>query len=424
MVGLANHLRDEVALADQLFDELRAHTGDPPGVTRASYGAGERYAHARIAALARTLALEVTTDVAGNLYATLPGRDRAAPTVMIGSHLDSVPHGGNYDGAAGVVAGVAALARCRAAGWTPAQDITVMGIRAEELSWFPSHYIGSRAAFGRLPADVLDGCVRFDSGRTLADHMREEGFDPDAVRRGEAHLRRDAIRCYIELHIEQGPALVGAALPVGIVTGIRGNLRYKHCRVLGAYSHAGAVPRQHRRDAVMAATAFVHALEQHWLAREAAGTDFVCTVGQLFTDASQHTMTKIPGEVRFTMDIRSDDNAVLMDTHAELVATAARIAAARRVDIDLGAYMNAPPARMDGDLRALLWERARALDVPAMDMASGAGHDCAVFANEGVPSAMIFVRNDHGSHNPDEAMAIADFAKGLRLLVGLIESLG
>jgi N-carbamoyl-L-amino-acid hydrolase len=162
---------EDHALAAMLFERLRAGSANPPGITRASYGEGEQMAHDLARATALQLQLEVITDFAGNLYMTLPGRDRSAPAVMMGSHMDSVPHGGNYDGAAGVVAGLVALARLRRLGRTPQCDLTVMAIRAEELSWFPAHYIGSRAAFGRLPAEALEA-VRFDTGRKLAAHMR------------------------------------------------------------------------------------------------------------------------------------------------------------------------------------------------------------------------------------------------------------
>jgi N-carbamoyl-L-amino-acid hydrolase len=218
--------------------------------------------------------------------------------------------------------------------------------------------------------------------------------------------------------------LVKQDVPVGIVTAIWGSIRYKHCRVIGEYSHAGGVPRRHRRDAALAAVDFVHALEEHWLERERAGTDFVCTVGQLYTDATHHTITKIPGDVRVTMDIRSDDNAVLLATHDHLTGLAHRIAAARNVEIALGPYTNALPARLDGALQDMLREQAARHRIPTFELASGAGHDCAVFANQGVPCAMIFVRNQHGSHNANEAMAIADFGEALRLLVALLEALG
>ena len=413
---------EDHALAARLFTHLREHSIDAPGVTRASYGAGERMAHALARDTAATLQLEITTDFAGNLYMTLPGRDRTLPSIMIGSHMDSVPHGGNYDGAAGVVAGLTALARLRRQRRTPRLDITVMAIRAEELSWFPAHYIGSRAAFGRLPPEALNA-VRFDTNRSLREHMREEGFDPQAVERGQRHLDPARIGTYIELHIEQGPALVEWQKACGIVTAIRGNLRFKHARVTGEYGHAGAVPRLARRDALFAATEFASRLEGLWLERERAGDDLVCTVGQFFTDSEVHTMTKIPGEVRFTMDIRSHDDATLTQMQTQLGTMAQEISARRKVLIDTGTPIRANAAVMDAQLRAKLGQIATAQQIDAPDIASGAGHDCAVFAGEGIPCAMIFVRNDHGSHNPNEAMEMADFGEACRLLFGLLDRL-
>ena len=413
---------NDLALSSSMFDELRSKSLDPPGVTRASFGAGERMAHALARRVATDLQLEIATDFAGNLYMTLPGQDRQAPAVMMGSHMDSVPHGGNYDGAAGVVAGLTALARMRRLGQQPKMDVTVMAVRAEELSWFPSHYIGSRAAFGRLPADALD-VLRFDTGRTLASHMAEEGFDPEQVRQGRRHLDPQRIHAYIELHIEQGPSLVDMQKACGIVSAIRGNLRYKHPVVTGEYGHAGAVPRLQRRDAVFAAVEFAAALEAYWLQCEAAGRDLVCTMGQFFTDAAVHTITKIPGEVRFTMDIRSYQDSILMDTRQRLLEIAQDIGKRRNVRIDLGEPTHAQAATMDAGLRAILHTVAGEAGIDAPDIASGAGHDCAVFAGEGVPCAMIFVRNNHGSHNPDEAMEIEDFGQACRLLFGLLDRL-
>lgn len=417
-------LEPEILRSDQFFSEMRERTADLPGVTRPSFGEGEHVAHGLAADWARFLDLEITHDHAGNQYMTLPGRDRAAPRIIIGSHMDSVPHGGNYDGAAGVVMGLAALARLRGLDRKPAQDITVMAIRAEEACWFSTHYAGSRMAFGLLPLEEYDACTRVDTGRSLAAHIKEAGFDPEPLKAGEAWLKPDRIRCYIEPHIEQGPALIGAGLPVGIVTGIRGNLRYKHCRVEGVYGHAGAVPRDHRHDAVFAAAEFAGVLERHWLDREANDKDFVCTIGEFWTDPTQHTMTKISGDVRFTMDIRSEDNGVLLETDAYLREMAKRISCQRGVTLDLGAFTNAEPALMDLKMRATLRDKADALGIPYMEMASGAGHDCATFANQGIPSAMIFVRNDKSSHNPEEAMEIADFGEAARLLGALLDDLG
>ena len=414
---------EDVAVAADFLDYLRENSLDPPGVSRASFGPGERMAHARLAEVARGLGLMLQTDFVGNLFVTQPGREPSLPVVMIGSHLDAVPHGGNFDGAAGVAIGLGVLARLRRHGVPPTRGVTLLAIRAEEMSWFPTHYIGSRAGFGLLPADSLENVFRSDSGRSLASHMAEEGFEPERISKGEASLSAAQIHAYIEPHIEQGPVLVDAGIPVGIVTAIRGNLRYKHCSVRGTYGHAGAVPRVARRDAVMAATAFVQQIEAYWLAREVASADFVATVGQFFTNASQHTITKIPGEVHFTLDMRSENNAVLMAAHAHLSVKAREIAEARHVSIDLGPYTHAQPASMDGGLRARLRRLAVAHGIPAMELPSGGGHDCATFANQGVPSAMVFIRNDKGSHNPDEAMEIADMAQALRLVAALVDEI-
>ncbi len=413
-----------IDLAASLFDRLATETATPPGVTRASFGAGEQFAHALVADAVRDLGLIVTDDIAGNRYMTWPGHDRALPRVFIGSHLDSVPHGGNFDGAAGVIMGLAAIRALKDGGFEPQRDIVVMAIRAEELVWFPTPYAGSRMAFGLVPAEEYEGLVRSDTGRTLADHMRELGFDPDALREGARPLDPATIEIYIEPHIEQGPHLVGLGKPVGIVTGIRGNLRYPNCIVRGTYGHAGATPRAYRHDAVFAATDFARAVEDAWDDHERNGRDFVATLGQFTTDARHHGMTKISGEVRFTMDLRSLDNDLLLETDRRLRERAREISKARRVEIDLDIYRNAPPAIMDQNLINLLEEEAKASGIDAVTMPSGAGHDCATFAWQGIRTAMLFIRNENGSHNPDEAMAMDDFAEALKLLVRALRRVG
>src|SRR5690349_18295200 len=188
------HDRPELARAERFLADLRASTADPPGVSRASYGDGEQIAHDMARGWGEEIGLAADVDFAGNLYLTLEGTDRALPRVMMGSHMDSVPHGGNYDGAAGVVAGLTALQRLRRLNVHPRMDVTVMAIRAEEVSWFPAPYIGSRAAFGLLPATVLDDVVRFDTGQPLASHLASRGFDPDSIRRGARYLDPAGIR--------------------------------------------------------------------------------------------------------------------------------------------------------------------------------------------------------------------------------------
>ncbi len=192
-------------LAVSLFDQLRRDGLDEPGVSRDPYGRGEQRAHATVTVTAEQLGLTIERDAAANLYMTLPGRDRAAKRLIVGSHLDSVPHGGNFDGAAGVVAGLVAVAALQRAGITLHNDLTVMGIRAEESIWFQVSYIGSRSALGTLPDGAL-GVRRIDTGRTLAEHIAECGGDPDALRAGNRFLDPASLAAYLELHIEQAPS--------------------------------------------------------------------------------------------------------------------------------------------------------------------------------------------------------------------------
>jgi N-carbamoyl-L-amino-acid hydrolase len=410
----------EIEKARDVFNKIREHSLDPPGVTRISYGEGENFAHRAVAEWAAELALEVTYDYAGNQYVTLPGRNRSAPRVIMGSHMDSVRHGGNFDGAAGVICGMAVLHRLYKLKQRPECDLSVMAIRAEEIVWFPCHYAGSRMAFGLLEPAEYDDVRRSDSGRTLAQHVDALGFDSDALKSGKAFLSPDQIECYIEVHIEQGPVLQNAGLALGVVTGIRGNLRYRYCHVDGAYSHAGGIPRKFRRDAVFGFVEFAHFVESYCLDLEEGGKDIVFTIGEAYTDPSNHAITKVPGRVDFKMDIRSIDNDILLKLDQDLRAEAERISAKRDITVELGDVSNAQPAVMNEQLRIGFHKQLGKMSIPTMDIGSGGGHDCAVFAEQGVNSAMLFIRNDGGSHNPDEAMEIEDFARATDVLAGLL----
>ena len=181
MVGGVTLVQPDLELAGSLFDALSRATRQGRGIVRDSYGSGEEIAHDIMRSAASRLDLEISIDAIGNLMMTHPGRDRSAARVIIGSHLDSVPQGGNYDGAAGVVAGLCALSALKTAGIEPAYDLTVMGIRAEESAWFDVPYIGSAGAFGLLDPASLS-IKRSDNGRTLESALLERGFDPQAIR--------------------------------------------------------------------------------------------------------------------------------------------------------------------------------------------------------------------------------------------------
>lgn len=415
MVGGLTLVQPDLELAASLFDSLSRATRRGRGIVRDSYGPGEQAAHDIACSAAETIGLEVSVDAIGNLTMTLPGRDRGAPRVIIGSHLDSVPQGGNYDGAAGVVAGLCALSALRESGFEPPHDLAVMGIRGEESAWFDVPYIGSGGAFGLLDPASLS-VQRSDNGCTLESALIEGGFDPQAIRARRRLLDPSQIRAYLELHIEQGPTLVAKGLPAAVVTGVRGCKRFRNARCIGEYAHSGAVNRPYRHDAVAATVALLHHMEAVWLQQEDAGADLVVTAGELYTDPAMHGPSKIAGETRFVLDVRSVSDATMDAVAAEARTAAARIGKAYGVSFDLGPASDSPPAVMDARLRARLMSL---LDQP-FEMPSGAGHDAAVFAKVGIPTAMIFVRNERGSHNPEETMALEDFEVATRALLGLV----
>jgi N-carbamoyl-L-amino-acid hydrolase len=405
----------DIALAERLFDTLAEKTRDTRGVTRAAYGDGEQLAHDLVAAEARKIGLQTTVDAAGNLYVRLPGSDPGGRAIIIGSHLDSVPMGGNFDGAAGVLAGLAVVAGWQNAGFRLAYDVTVMAIRAEESNWFPHSYIGSKSALGLLPATALE-LKRSDTGRSLADHMAALGFEPEQVRAGRPQIEPWNIRAYLELHIEQGPILVETQQPAALVIGIRGSFRYREARVLGEYAHSGAVPRKYRRDAVVGAADLIMCLQQEWLRFEAEGHDMVFTVGMLATDPGQHAFSKISGDVSLSIDVRSHTPTTLNAMRERALDIAGEVAQRNRIRVDLGPLTGSTPAIMDRGLLDTFGAAVHRVGVPCSEMECGAGHDAAVFAGAGVPTLMLLVRNQNGSHNPDEAMDIADFAVATRIL--------
>ncbi|WP_372620923.1 hydantoinase/carbamoylase family amidase [Falsiroseomonas sp.] len=403
------NLTPDVALAEKLFDELRSATFDGVGITRAAYGEGERKAHAIVRAAAEAVGLETRADPVGNLLMTLPGSDRAAKRVLLGSHLDSVQSGGNYDGAAGVLTGLAAVAGMKRAGFVPARDVTVVAVRAEEAgSWFPISYPGSRGALGLLqPAELQ--VKRQDSGRTLADHMREDGFDPSFVENGGKTFSAADTAAFLELHIEQGPVLDVEGIPVGIITGIPGSRRLRAARVLGEYNHSGATPRKYRRDAAAALAELAHRVDERWMELEAQGHVLVCTFCVMGTTA-EAGFTKIAGEAQFQLDVRSvNPHSVdaLMETLYDIVPG---IEARRGVRFELGRETASRAAPMDAGIQAGLKRAAEQLGIQHKVMASGGGHDAAAFVQAGIPAGMLFVRNQNGSHNPNEAMLMEDFA--------------
>jgi N-carbamoyl-L-amino-acid hydrolase len=403
------------ALAAALLEDIRLLSEDLPGVTREAYGASETATLEYLSATAAKHGMRASLDRAANLVLSLPGDDLALPGLLIGSHLDSVPHGGNYDGLAGVAAGFLCLAGLVRDGVTPPCPVRVIGLRCEESAWFGKPYIGSSLALGLLDPAFLSTPHRSGRG-TLYERLKGVGADAEAAARGEALMDTRSVAAYMELHIEQGPAMTAQGTPVAAVPGIRGNVRFPEARITGQAGHSGAVPRELRRDAVFAFAEFVTVLDRLWADMLMEGRDLAVTCGVAHTDPAHEAMTRIPDEVRTCLDVRSLRQGDLDEFLERLAPRLGGIEARRGVSIDLGKRLSSAPAVCSPRLLDRLKACQRELGLATAEIPSGAGHDAAMFAKAGVESAMIFVRNANGSHNPAEAMDLDDFMAGVELL--------
>jgi N-carbamoyl-L-amino-acid hydrolase len=393
-------------MVQSLLDGVARIGADPPGITREAYGRGENEAMALLAGAAQALDLECSFDAGANLTMRWPGSDPEAPPLVVGSHLDSVVQGGNFDGAAGVIAGLAAVAALQSSGVRPRAGIEVMALRCEEAVWFGLGLIGSRSLLARLPAGALD-LPHARSGLTLGQSIAACGGDPARLATGVPLRDPRRLGAYLEVHIEQAPQLIEAGQPVAICLANPGNVRHPHIRITGEDAHTG-LPHRFRRDAALAGAEFALALERLWLEEDRAGRPMAVTIGRFHTLADRHAMTVVPGQFELSLDLRAYEPAHLANLEARLQAIAAEVAAARDVSIELGERSAAAPGAMDAGIIAGFARAAGKLGLAAPRLNSPGSHDANNFAAAGVPTGMLLVRNANGSHNPHEAMETDD----------------
>jgi N-carbamoyl-L-amino-acid hydrolase len=398
-----------------MFSEISELSRDPEiGITRESYGAGENAAIAYLSQFARDNGLLVRSDCAGNVIFQRADDD-GQPAIWIGSHLDSVPQGGNYDGLAGVIAGLLCLCRLDQQAVRTPRPIRVLGLRGEESAWFGKSYMGSRALMGGLTSNDLALVNRF-SKKTLGEAMQAVGADLDAIRSQQWLIDRQQFAGYLEVHIEQAESLEKMGQAVGIVPGIRGNLRHNLVRCLGEDGHSGAVSREDRHDSVFAVSELVAHIDRLWGEWLNDDRDLVVTVGTLGTNAAHHAVSRIPGEVNFSLEIRSLHQTTLEAFHALILDEVRQIEEHRQVRFEFDKRIDTQPAAMHEPWVEAFVRTTREHGWEGVLTPSGAGHDAAVFANAGIPSAMLFIRNQHGSHNPHEAMVLDDFIEATEVL--------
>jgi allantoate deiminase len=392
--------------------DLARFSADPDGLTRLYLTPAHRAAALQVMAWMEEAGLEARLDAAGTVVGRCEAAFPGAPTLLLGSHIDTVRDAGRYDGNLGVVAAIAALRALREAGERLPFAVEVLAFGDEEGVRFPVTLTGSRALAGLVEPAAL--AARDRDGVSLAEALTAFGGDPA----GLGSLARDpaSLLGYLEVHIEQGPVLEDAGLPVGIVTAIAGASRLA-VTVEGRAGHAGTVPMRLRRDALAAAAEMVLAVEA-----EAIGTpDLVATVGQI--EVPRGAVNVIPACTRFSLDLRSPSDAVRRAALARLRATFDAIAARRGVAVEAVAGYDQPAATCSPRLMEAVADGVGRLGLPPLRLTSGAGHDGLALAGL-CPIAMIFVRCAGGlSHSPAESVTEADVDVATRLLVDVLRHL-
>jgi allantoate deiminase len=393
-----------VSTVRERLDRLYA-IGGGDGADRPGLSAAEEEAYVLVEGWMREAGLATSRDAAGNLFGRLAGRDPELPEVWTGSHLDSVPAGGRFDGALGVLAGLEALSRLTA---PPARTVAVVAFRDEEGWRFGEGFFGSRAATGTLTPATL--ARRDAAGVSVAEALDAIGIDsegaPDAAHRLPA--------AYVELHIEQGPVLAAADAPVGVVSSIVGLVELG-VTFEGSAGHAGTTPMAARRDAGLCAAAFQVAAA----AAARALRDAVATVGTL--TLSPGASNVVPQQARLVVDARAPDDGRIDELETALRAAADGAAAEHGCSVDVVRLSRTSPVVSDPLVTRTL--RAVAPDAPVLP--SGAGHDAQILGVAGVPVGMIFVRSLAGgvSHSPLEDSSNDDVEAGVEVLASALPAL-
>ena len=378
---------------------------DEGGVTRLSYRAEHTEATRLTARWMQEAGAEVGLDRWGNLFGVVPGSGRALPPVAAGSHLDTVPNGGIFDGALGVVAAVEVAAALREAGVVLRHPLLLLSFAEEEGVSFGLGCLGSRGVAGRLPnlASLTDR-----TGRSAVDAIRD--FDPGVLRREMPA----PITAYLELHIEQGPVLERQQAPLAAVDAIVGIARMSFA-FLGEPNHAGTTPMHLRRDALWGAADLVARVREIARGTEgrAVGTTGQCTV-------LPGAANVIPGRAEVTVEVRSADARLLDDLCAGIVAAASACAARYELRVEHRPWWTEPPVPLDPRVRGAVAQAASDLEWPLVTISSWAGHDAKILARV-APTGMIFVPSMRGiSHSPLEQTAWEDVTRGAQLLCGAV----
>jgi allantoate deiminase len=374
-------------------------TEEPGRITRRFLTPPVRAVHEYLRVRMQELGMQVHVDAAGNLRGLWQSQNASGKRLVMGSHIDTVPDAGAYDGVLGVVVALEWVRIAKELKFPI--NIEVIAFSEEEGVRFGVPFIGSRAVAGRFDEDILE--AKDSDGVTLEAAIRAFGLDPGLI--GKAELDKDAVG-FVEVHIEQGPVLESESLSVAVVTAIVGQTRLTF-EFIGNANHAGTTPMRLRHDALAAAAEWIAKVETLALATDG----LVATVGKVVVEPNAGNV--VPGAVKVSLDVRHAIDSTRKEAIEKLIESADAIAARRSLTVKRTRQMDQPAVPMDERLTSFLADAIEAVGLPVKMMSSGAGHDAMVMAAR-VPTAMLFLRSPGGiSHHPAEAVLEGDVEASL-----------
>lgn len=397
-----------------ILEELSLFTATPgAGTTRLSYSPEDQLARTYLKKQMEQVGLKVREDAVGNIYGRLEGKDASLPAVMVGSHIDSVPNGGSFDGPVGVVAGLEVAALFQENQLQPVYPLEVIAMVEEEGSRFGSGLLGSRMLAGQVSAENLTS-MKDKDGISVNEAMLALGFNGNQLT--EARRTAKDVKAFIELHIEQGPVLEEAGEDVGIVETIVGMTEIK-VTIHGRAGHAGTTPMNARRDALAATVQIVAELPQ--LAMDAAEAT-VLTIGKLTVYPNGANV--IPNTVVFTVDVRSKSEACVQSV-IQQVKTIIQIKTPKGITAEIEEMLYEKPVQLSEKIHQQLRANSEALGLKSRSMVSGAGHDAMIFAGF-TEVGLVFVPSKDGlSHTPEEWTDYEQVQKGIEVVYETVKQL-
>ena len=382
------------------------------GITRLTFSAQYQGALAYVVDELKSIGAKISYCQGGNMRARLPGTDENAPAVMMGSHLDTVIHGGRFDGVVGVVTALETARIIAAEKLVHRLPVDIVVFAEEEGSRFNRGLLGSSVWTGKLDLKFLSD-IKDNAGVTYSEAMAESGFkinDPSL-------LAPSGLRAMLEVHIEQGGILEKKGYKIGLVEAIAG-IQHLDITITGAANHAGTTPMDDRADALQAAARIITAVET---IAQNIGSQTMATVGRITCDPGQ--VNVIPGSVTFSLDVRNGEKAILDSAVSTITKAAKDICAERGLEFNITPLSGALPVSLNDEILDLMEAIAREKKIVPLRMVSGAGHDTAILADL-TAAGMIFVPSKNGhSHCPEEFTSLEDIVLGCDVLLTTVKRL-